>query len=385
MASNSKTGKIEKLFIHIIKRDDNDFELAGLSENKELWYNLPDECRDLNLHKILSSKQAVKSAITAIKPINGYRKIGVKLDNDLRKEYFDEDDNLCFLKIPLEESNVDLETGGYVVNKSEGEIFLLERIKELETKLNLNDEVKLHEVEKKFILDKFNKKQNPTDWLERFENECRRHKVNSATNMIEILRFFVSGSPKDWYEVNLIKIGLFNWFEWKKSFLTVFIDKGWSKIRVAYNYKYLGGSLIDYALAKEGLCLEVEKNATVMSRINMIAVGLPLEIQNQLDREEITTIEKLFIELRKFDDYFSKPKSRNDDKSLNKGILIKSNINVSKKNIDTKTKKPCFMCEELGWKNRYHPTNECRNKNLYSSKKEVNIHDKVIHRTKKLK
>ena len=385
MASNSKTGKIEKLFIHIIKRDDNDFELAGLSENKELWYNLPDECRDLNLHKILSSKQAVKSAITAIKPINGYRKICVKLDNDLRKEYFDEDDNLCFLKIPLEESNVDLETGGYVVNKSEGEIFLLERIKELETKLNLNDEVKLHEVEKKFILDKFNKKQNPTDWLERFENECRRHKVNSATNMIEVLRFFVSGSPKDWYEANLIKIGLFNWFEWKKSFLTVFIDKGWSKIRVAYNYKYLGGSLIDYALAKEGLCLEVEKNATVMSRINMIAVGLPLEIQNQLDREEITTIEKLFIELRKFDDYFSKPKSRNDDKSLNKGILIKSNINVSKKNIDTKTKKPCFMCEELGWKNRYHPTNECRNKNLYSSKKEVNIHDKVIHRTKKLK
>jgi len=30
-------------------------------------------------------------------------------------------------------------------------------------------------------------------------------------------------------------------------------------VRKAYNYKYLGGSLVDYILTKERLCLEAEK------------------------------------------------------------------------------------------------------------------------------
>lgn len=75
---------------------------------------------------------------------------------------------------------------------------------------------------------------------------------------VEALRFFLIGSPKDWYETNLKKIGSANWPEWKRPFLIVFVEKGWSTVRRVFNLKYFACSLIDYALAKERLLLEID-------------------------------------------------------------------------------------------------------------------------------
>lgn len=151
-------------------------------------------------------------------------------------------------------------------------------------------------------MEKFEKKLNASEWIEQFETESSMHKINNDTKKIEVLLFFVDGPYKDWYELNLKKIGLVNWDEWEKSFLIIFADKGWFNVRKAYNYNYLGGFLVDYVLTKEKLCLEAERTGTVISRINMIVVGLPLEIQEELDRELITTMEKLFTKLEKLED-----------------------------------------------------------------------------------
>ncbi|XP_044736861.1 lipase 3-like [Chrysoperla carnea] len=197
---------MEKLFVHLIRRSDEYFELAGLSEDKRLWFSLPDEHKNLYEHKVLSSKTTIKSAIAAIKPINGFRKIGIKLDEDLKKEYFDEDGNLSYKNYPLQES-------------------------------------------------------------------------------------------------------------------VVFFDVGWTAVRKAYTYKYLGGSLIDYALTKENLCLEVESDSTMSSRINLIVMGLPSQVQDELDREDINTIKKLYNELRKLDGQYNKRSKENkpfDNRSDNK-------------------------------------------------------------------
>ncbi|ESN90333.1 hypothetical protein HELRODRAFT_165992 [Helobdella robusta] len=226
----------DKLFFYIIKRNDN-FDLTALSENKLAWYNLPDDYKDLAEHKVLCSKRVIKNTIMTIKPINGYRKIGITIDDELRKEYYDEDGNLCFLNMPLEEANISNEH--VVADKSDEKNFLIEKIKELEAKLNLDNKFKLHDVEKRFILDKFNKSQNVNDWLEKFENECIRHKIFDATNMIEALRFFLSGSAENWYDANIIKIGLTNWSEWRASFLTVFADKENDQILIVLFVKYL--------------------------------------------------------------------------------------------------------------------------------------------------
>lgn len=346
-----------KLFIHIVKISETDHDLIGLSEDKKIWYSLPIEYSNIKEHKELLTKSPVKNAILAIKPINGYRKVGVKIDEDLESVYFDKDGNLCFKNIPLEE----MDYGGDTVRQEEKK-FLVQRIKDLETQLNLNNEV-----EKRFILNKFDKKQNATEWLKRYEEECSRHNVVCSAKKIETLRFFVAGSPKEWYEANLLKLGLENWPEWRKSFLTVFVDKGWSKIRKAYNFKYLGGSLVDYALSKEKMCLEIEENCTISSRINMIVVGLPNEVQDRLDKEEIKCIEDIFVELRKLDASFSMAKKDNTSNfSVNKNL---------ERNKDKDNKKPCHMCDSLGWPNRYHPTHACRNKCLFMEKRKINFNE----------
>ncbi|XP_024085648.1 uncharacterized protein LOC106673706 [Cimex lectularius] len=354
-----------KLYVHLVKRSEEDFILAGLSEDKKLWCTLPDDQQDLLQHKVLCSKSTVKSAIASIKPIKGYRKIGLKLDDDLKREYFDKDDNLCFKNSPLEESLVVSDTSW-----SEREIILAKKIEELEIKLIQRDENKLQDVEKKFILQKFDKTQNPTEWFSRFESECARNKINNMPQVIEALRFFLTGSANRWYDSSLKKIGLTDLHTWRNSFLTVFGDKGWIEVRKAYNFKYLGGSLIDYAVTKENLCLEIESNSTLVSRINMIVIGLPIEVQNELDREEINSIEKLYTALRKFDNQYQRVREYTSNDRTEK---VNTGLPPKKKQTEVQTKSPCYMCETLGWKNRFHPTYECRNKTLYTQRKESNF------------
>lgn len=45
--------------------------------------------------------------------------------------------------------------------------------------------------------------------------------------------------------------------------------------------------MIDYALKKERLILKVESQTMEYSRINQIVTGLPVYVQDKLDREEI--------------------------------------------------------------------------------------------------
>lgn len=361
-----------KLFVHIIKRNDMDYEIAGLSEDKKVWYVLPGEFRKLNDHEVLSSKPTIKGAVSAIKPTNGFRKVGVKIDKALQLEYFDQDGNLSYKNFPLEELTLTSD----VNRKFQNEMILSKKIEELE--LKLNSDFKLHEIEKQFILDKFDKTQNSIEWLSKFERECERHKVFTTQHIIETLRFFVFGSPKDWYDLNIQKIGLTDWPEWKRSFLAVFVDKGWGPVRKAFGYKHIGGSLVDYALRKEKLCLEAEPHSTVCSRINMIVIGLPYDVQNAIDREHVTTIEKLLTQLRKLD---STQHKKHDDFSNTdaKNIQMKPESSkpvMPKKIPRERSIRPCFMCEFLGWPNRVHLTRECRNKALYDSrKKEVNLNE----------
>lgn len=392
---------MEKLFVHIIKVSENKFEIAGLSENKDMWCQLPAECRELKHHPTLANKSVIKNAISVIKPIRGYRRVAVKLDEQLKNEYFDEDENLSYKNLPLEEIvNDEVEHLTSTNNRTEEEGFFIQRIKELERQLNLNNdnEVSLHQVEKKFILDKFDRKPNPVEWLLRFENECERNKIPEGPKRIEALRFFLMGSPKDWYETTLKKLGLMNWPEWRRSFLAVFVEKGWSMVRKAFSFRYLAGSLIDYALVKERLLMDIDPHGLELSRINVIVIGLPIEIQEEIDREEVNTIEKLLNELRKLEDMFNKKKKREntviktlnpEQQNLSTPSRMKQNSSTKLKdanNVDIKLKlnesntirKPCSICESLGWPNRWHPINECRNKDKYEAKIKCNITEQII-------
>lgn len=354
-----------QLFVQVVKRSEDDFIINSISTDKKMWYLIPEEFKELKHHTLLSSKKIINNSIAAIKNVNGYRTIAIKIDEKIRNEYFDDMENPCFREFPLEEI-VSIPISRVIEpNISE----LEDRIRQLEYQLKLNstkDESKLQNIEKKIILDKFEKRQHDSmTWLSRFEDECHRFQLNLDSDKIQTLRFFVTGPAEVWYETNLKKIGLeAPWRIWKDSFLNVFVDKGWSIVRKAFNYKYLGGSLIDYALTKEKFCFQMEPNCSELSRINQIVFGLPTEAQDELDREKIITIDKLFAELRKLEDAFTRKKK-------DKPTSPKLNKNSDKKN--EFQRKPCSICSALGFPNRYHLVAECRNKNWTNGKPKSNM------------
>ncbi|KAK5648104.1 hypothetical protein RI129_002996 [Pyrocoelia pectoralis] len=361
MPTNKETSL---LYVRIIKKTEKDFVIPYISIDKELWYLLPEDSRDLQFHPKLSSKKPIQNCISAIKNLNGYRTIAIRIDNDIILEYFDEEGNVCFNQLPLEEyvPSVGSQPGSSV------QLELEDRIKRLECQLQSDfskEEIKLHNIEKKFILDNFEKKQHdPIKWLRHFEDECNRFQITRNSLKIQALRFFVSGSSKDWYETNLTKIGLnAPWDLWKTSFCNVFVDKGWSIVREAFSFRYLGGSLIDYALSKVKLCLEAESKCTELSLINQVVFGLPSEAQEELDREDITNLDVMYAELRKLEDLFSRKRK---EKPLSPKLLNKQNFSQSiKKNEPLKKIEPqqCPICESQGFPNRFHLPADCRFKN----------------------
>jgi hypothetical protein len=368
----------DKLFVHIIKIEKGSYILAGLSEDKQLWFSLPPEHQDLKQHTKLLSMGSMKNAIKSIQPIGGYRKIAVTIDNELKKLYYDEDGNVCYNTLPLEEIIEEVPASGVVQDETVTGDFFFQKIKQLEAKLNSNDETSLYQIEKRFILEKFDRKLNAKEWMTRFEKECERNKIGTDVRKIEALRFFLSGTANDWYESNLTKIGIQDWVKWKESFNLIFINKGWSQVRKALSYKWLGGSLIDYAIIKERLCLDVNPGGDEISRINQVVIGLPLEAQEELDREDMTTTAILFTELRKLEDSYSKkkreiPQTQNPMNSRKATFSKLSEKYEDQRKRNETQRKPCFMCEALGFPNRWHPTTECHNKEKYSTKLRTNL------------
>lgn len=314
---------------------------------EENTYIFPDSYQDEIYHTKLFELETVNNASKSMTKENQYRNITVTLLDDIAKEYIDADNNFVFKDFYLEEQgDMDINT--------------------LKNEDQTMKELSLYEIEKKFILDKFNgKNQNAKSWLQDFENECIRYKIIDDINKIQCLRLFLEGGAKDWYISARKKLNIEIWNEWTRSFLQTFADKGWSNVRYAYTYKYINnyGTPLEYALRKERLLLECEKTMTEISRISHIVVGLPIYIQDEIDKEVIETTEDLMNHLRKYES--SKTKIRRDNFKP-QDSEINENIN----------KKPCYICTSIGKKNMYHLPEICRNKKIYNKeKKYVNLTD----------
>lgn len=99
-------------------------------------------------------------------------------------------------------------------------------------------------------------------------------------------------------------------------------------------------------------------------RINLIFMGLPLNIQNKLDKEEITNTYILMNKIRMYNSECIKQK-RADKIKFNNNTTVNGKSNKDKKyNLTPKAlseKKPCVICEALNKPDRNHPLNLCRN------------------------
>ena len=110
-----------------------------------------------------------------------------------------------------------------------------------------------------------------------FEKECIRFNVTTDETKIEILRLFLEKSCLDWYSSLATKL----------------------TTNSEFAFRYKEGLLIDYAIKKERLILDINKSINPKTLIDLIATGLPEFILNKINRDDLEDSTDLVNEIRK--------------------------------------------------------------------------------------
>lgn len=292
------------------------------------------------------------------------RKLWINLTDEISKTYLDEEQNLQFIDVYLEEITETLNDYKSLPSSSNNTLEkLLEKI--IEEKQKKPKTQNLGNISKDFMIEKFTgKNANAYQWIKDFNKECERFHIDEDKKKIEILKNFLEYSSMDWYSCLLMKFTVESeWTKWEKKFCDTFGNKGWSPIRYAIAFRYQTGSLLDYALKKEKILLEVRKAIDTGTLIDLIAAGLPNYLTDKIDRESLQETEDLYNELGKLEHLVVKNK------------YDKKNYTYS----DTKTikiegKKTCQICVTEKKGKRFHPEDNCwfKGKNHKAVMKSVN-------------
>lgn len=197
-----------------------------------------------------------------------------------------------------------------VINKQSSEETLTKILEKLIESQQNKEKQSIKKLAERFVIEKFDGKNiNALNWMETFEKECTRFDIVKDEERIEIFRLFLEKSSADWYSSMMIKHSLQSeWSEWKSNFLQTFANKGWSTSKYALFFKYQSGSLLEYAIKKEKLLLEVRKTIDQGTLIDIIAAGLPDFITDRINKEEILQTKDLFNELGKLEHLVAKKK-----------------------------------------------------------------------------
>lgn len=321
----------------------NTIAITSITTENGQMYALPGEYKYIANHIELMKTENYSKVKTSLKKRHQVRKIWISMTEELKVIYIDSDGNIQFNGEYLEEIEVRETTGIQNDNLSK----LLEKL--IETTEKRDGEKNLKQIADKYMIEKFTSKHsNAKQWIEIFEKECTRFNIIEDRIKIEILRLFLDKSCSDWHSATLTRFSdTATWNDWKNRFLETFADKGWSTVTYALAFKYREGSLIDYAMRKEKLLLDMNEGIDIKTLTALIVVGLPEFIMNKIDRELCTDTTTLFNEIRKYENLINKkffPKkleSKFENKRKNEG------------------KKPCKTCESLYKGIRYHPEETC--------------------------
>lgn len=312
-------------------------------------FEIPNDFQDHDLHTELTKTEEYKKAKNAIAHRHQKRNIWVLLNKELKNVYVDKSGNIQFKDCILEERLVSQTPSEGTINGISKED--LQEIISNIAKIKTDQQKNLHKLADKFILGKFNSKtNNVSQWIKTFESECERFDLENNQEKIEVLRLFLEGSCTDWYSSMLTKLTInSDWTNWKKNFCETYEDKGWFPTKYAIGFKYINGSLLDYALKKEKLLLEMEKSIDTKILINLIVAGLPDFITDRINKTKVTETKDMFNELRSLEHLTRKLKDNN----------ITKTPNTPSKDMQKKIKTTCRICEGLGKKNRYHSEEMC--------------------------
>lgn len=336
--------------------------ITSIATPNEQIFEIPAEYQPASLHqKIINTSNYAKVKKSLNKRYQT-RKIWITLTDDIAKIYLDEEQNLQFNDFYLEEIS---EKTTNAESTPSGSNHKLEKLLEkfLKEKEEKSDTQNLGKIALDFKLDKFSGRYtNAFQWIKDFNKECDRFKIDEDSKKIEILKNFMENSCVDWYSCMLMKLTVESeWNKWEKNFCETFANKGWTPIRYALSFKYQAGSLLEYALKKEKLLLEVRRSIDTGTIIDLIAFGLPNYVADRIDRETLQETEDLYNEIGRLEHLVGKNK-------YEKKNYISS---------DTKSKKveeriPCQICVNEKKGKRFHPEENCWFKNRKAIVKTVN-------------
>ncbi|KAK9883091.1 hypothetical protein WA026_001293, partial [Henosepilachna vigintioctopunctata] len=112
---------------------------------------------------------------------------------------------------------------------------------------------------KHFVLDKYNGSQNEEEWINLFEKECDRLRVDLDVSKIQVIKLFLEENAVEWYKATLSKLSIYGtWNQWSQHFSDTYAGKNWSQVFYAHNYHYIIGCILDYALKKDRLLSETD-------------------------------------------------------------------------------------------------------------------------------
>ncbi|XP_035731222.1 uncharacterized protein LOC118445607 [Vespa mandarinia] len=297
--------------------------MTSITTENNKKYMLPENEKFASNHNELTKTESYKRMKKSLNQRGQERKIWIKCTQEMDSTYFDEDDNIMFYDL------------------------YLEKIVELTQKKEYQIDLKC--ISEKFMIEKFVcKHSNAEQWLETFEKECRRFEIKEDNTKIEILRLFLDRACLDWHSATLTALTrAAGWNEWKQKFLKSFADKGWSTSIYTISYRYKEGSLIEYAMRKEKLLLDMNNNISTKTLMMFIAAGLSEFIRDKIDRENCQSPTELLQEIKKCENLVSK----------NSFTKKKEERQDNKKKFEEK--KPYKNCEKLNKDIRYHSEDSC--------------------------
>lgn len=334
--------------------------ITAIIDEKGKTFLLPDELQAATIHEVVAASKTYANVKNSIKKRHQSRSVWITLTEEMRKTYFDEDGNMIFEGQYLEEVDENKLAVAQTIEAENPIVKILEKLVENQEKEKKQNVRKLAE---RFVLEKFDgKNTNTHQWIEFFEKECSRFDIENDEEKIEIFRIFLEKTCIDWYNSMMIKQTLQSeWSVWKQNFCETFANKGWAASRYALSFKYQSGSLLEYAVKKEKLMLEMRKTIDQGTLIDIIAAGLPNFIVDKINKEEILETKDLFNEIGKMEHL------------VNKRKVIKQK-NVTTANTDKKQK--CSICEGLQKGVRYHPESACwfrRKDNEHQEKNQIKL------------
>lgn len=329
---------------------------------------IPEHFQPAKLHEAVIRSQGYQKVKATLQKRHEKRQVWISVTEEIKNTYIDEDGNMQFKGYLLEEFITQQEPS--IAGISEQTLTrILETFSEKKTITTGHRNVK--KISEKFVLEKFTlKTSNALQWTNIFEGECNRLGIEEDIDKIEILRLFLDEPCLNWYNSMLIKHSINSkWAIWKENFCDSYTNKGWTPIRYALSFKYIQGSLMEYALKKERLLLEINKSIDKATLIDLIATGLPNFISDRIERNSLTETNDLFKNIRGLEHL------------VNKKDAIKKTVtsfeNKAKEKIERI--KPCTICENENKGIRYHRESLCWFKNKTVDRPKIDKMKNINH------